>query len=806
MPQEEQNEVNFLGRETELEVLKSFVKSSPYNIFGLYGTPMIGKTTLVDEFVDTEPLLDAYEIIWVQFEQGQSPEKALLEALERNNKELANLSFEKPTLFLIENFELCLVLTGNSSVMHSIQGECAKIKTFLKQVDTLTNIKVILESRFQLNTVDLGIHRIATLPDVELKGVETQHFKELYLQKGFTSEEFDAICHNFSNHTWLLSMAHAHADSIYRKKLHKMITRPSNVTTYLWTLLEEILSKLPRAELLLLCGLIIKNVMDEKEIEEAFEDLEAFSQTMVSYSIDSLEQKFLIQEKEDLFTINPYLREVCFYFMQKQHKEEIEFLRRMDYFNTDPLPQYSIPRQLLERGHYSDFYNYIRRLRKDRNHKEAHKALNYAIDSDHLIERAQLFNEIAITYKEQGEHGKAIAALDRAFEIEPDRVESLNELALIYKKEKRYEEAIVILKRSLTRRPNDVKTLNVLAITYTKVDDFDNALKIVEQGLKLEWQEDYFKNTREKIFKSMNEFHKNKYSSKPKRTNLKKLLANRRIKDFLEIALIRANMLDENDLVQQLQHLHDSFSTIEHSRDIGKITTEEYFQKIFSIATAISPIHDKLDASYKDAKNTSNSTTKILWLTATPANTNPLSLEGEYNKINKKLQEAAQPNQFILKPKEQVNLTEFKEQIELFNPHILHFSGHGDQKIEGQQQGGIALQNEHKNDVAFLSALKLHILFEYFKEDLSIELVILNCCYSAEQALAIAKHVPYVIGTTRAITNQQAIKFSEGFYFKYVQTNNIIRSFRSGIATAEMAGAAKIDFILYKDGNPIISS
>jgi hypothetical protein len=49
-------------------------------------------------------------------------------------------------------------------------------------------------------------------------------------------------------------------------------------------------------------------------------------------------------------------------------------------------------------------------------------------------------------------------------------------------------------------------------------------------------------------------------------------------------------------------------------------------------------------------------------------------------------------------------------------------------------------------------------------EGIKIEVVILNACHQADQAKAIAKHVPYVIGTNDAIDDNVAIEFSTGFY------------------------------------------
>lgn len=188
---------------------------------------------------------------------------------------------------------------------------------------------------------------------------------------------------------------------------------------------------------------------------------------------------------------------------------------------------------------------------------------------------------------------------------------------------------------------------------------------------------------------------------------------------------------------------------------------------------------------------------RILMLTANPAETTKLNLNKEHSKITVKLQD--QPDRFELKRKDAVDKTAFKEETELYQPDIIHFSGHGE---KGGDYGGIVLQNEDRNGYEMLSASKLDALFEYFKDEFSMKAVVLNACFSQDQAEVIARHVPYVVGATVRVVDEQAIAFSTGFYFKLVSVNNLDfeRAFKSGRMEAISAGAQKQDFVLYKNG------
>lgn len=191
-----------------------------------------------------------------------------------------------------------------------------------------------------------------------------------------------------------------------------------------------------------------------------------------------------------------------------------------------------------------------------------------------------------------------------------------------------------------------------------------------------------------------------------------------------------------------------------------------------------------------------NGKLKILMLTANPAGSYQLELEKEHSRITKKLQEKTE--QFSLIVHHAVNNTEFKELNETTKPNILHFSGHGD-------SNGIMLQNDDKNGSKLLSANALDALFEYFvDEGILFKAVVLNACYSEDQAKAIANHVPYVIASTTAISDEAAIAFSVGFYFKLdAQGENIEQSFRSGRTQAVTSGAEKSYFALFKGGDKI---
>jgi Effector-associated domain 11/CHAT domain len=186
----------------------------------------------------------------------------------------------------------------------------------------------------------------------------------------------------------------------------------------------------------------------------------------------------------------------------------------------------------------------------------------------------------------------------------------------------------------------------------------------------------------------------------------------------------------------------------------------------------------------------------ILMLTALPAGTTEVDLNKEMARISEKLQEKTTLFEFVIK--RGVNGNNFKELTETHQPTILHFSGHG---MDGGAQGGLVLQNEEKNGYELLSPQKLEALFQYFKRTFQIQTVLLNACLSEEQAQGIAKHVPYVVGTTVEIANDYCVAFSVGFYFSLAKSgHDYEQAFYSGRTEAFMKGANEKDFVFYKKG------
>lgn len=149
------------------------------------------------------------------------------------------------------------------------------------------------------------------------------------------------------------------------------------------------------------------------------------------------------------------------------------------------------------------------------------------------------------------------------------------------------------------------------------------------------------------------------------------------------------------------------------------------------------------------------SKTKILILAANPKNTSRRRLDEEVRDIEAGVERARFREQFEIVTKFALRTGDIQRALLDEKPTIVHFAGQGD--------GANGLIVEDKDGKAKLvSTYALARLFKFFKDE--IECVVLNACYSEEQAEAIREHIGYVTGVEGEVTSRQAIQFATGFY------------------------------------------
>lgn len=154
-------------------------------------------------------------------------------------------------------------------------------------------------------------------------------------------------------------------------------------------------------------------------------------------------------------------------------------------------------------------------------------------------------------------------------------------------------------------------------------------------------------------------------------------------------------------------------------------------------------------------KQTTKPKITILFLAAEPTDSGRLRLGQEHREIERRLNLAKLKDKFNLEQVFAVRAEDFTEALLHHNPTIVHFAGHG------TSIGSICIEDISGKSLPVDSKV-ISDLFEAFKTQ--VKCVVLNACYSKEQAEEISKHIDYVVGVPNSINDSSAIAYSLGFY------------------------------------------
>jgi tetratricopeptide (TPR) repeat protein len=167
---------------------------------------------------------------------------------------------------------------------------------------------------------------------------------------------------------------------------------------------------------------------------------------------------------------------------------------------------------------------------------------------------------------------------------------------------------------------------------------------------------------------------------------------------------------------------------------------------------------------------------KILVVAANPLGSSPLKLDHEVKTIKEALKRSRNRDNFDVDYQLAATPSELRRALLDFEPHILHFSGHGAGEkgllfVSDESMGSLyrsddgAVRSRSSSDtdeIKFVPAQPLANLLKLCDEHL--ECVVLNACYSDVQGNAISANIAFTIGMRDQVADNVAIKFSQGFY------------------------------------------
>jgi CheY-like chemotaxis protein len=210
--------------------------------------------------------------------------------------------------------------------------------------------------------------------------------------------------------------------------------------------------------------------------------------------------------------------------------------------------------------------------------------------------------------------------------------------------------------------------------------------------------------------------------------------------------------------------------------------TEDRCQKLGATKFLRKPV--PLDTLRGAVKEAAQEPLRILFVAANPRGTPVLELDEEIRAIEQTLSSTLYRDRIKLVQAPAIRFSDLQTCLLRHKPHIVHFSGHG-------CNTGELLFKDDSGNISPVPPNTLSDLFAILKDN--IQCVILSACYAEEQASAIARHIPCVIGMSRQIEDRSAIRFAKGFYEAIGYGRDLKTAFALGCAQAGYGDHAHAD-------------
>lgn len=175
---------------------------------------------------------------------------------------------------------------------------------------------------------------------------------------------------------------------------------------------------------------------------------------------------------------------------------------------------------------------------------------------------------------------------------------------------------------------------------------------------------------------------------------------------------------------------------------------------------------------------------KVLFLAANPINTERLRLDQEVRSIDQALRSAKFRDCFDLQQQWALRVADLQGHLLHYQPTIVHFSGHG-------SDIGELLLEDTNGSARPIPQQALSSLFAVLRGN--TRCVVLNACFSSNQATAIAEHIDYVIGVPNTVGDEAAIAFSVAFYQALGYGQSVKTAFELGKIQIDLEGLGEQD-------------
>lgn len=169
---------------------------------------------------------------------------------------------------------------------------------------------------------------------------------------------------------------------------------------------------------------------------------------------------------------------------------------------------------------------------------------------------------------------------------------------------------------------------------------------------------------------------------------------------------------------------------------------------------------------------------RILFLASSPTDQARLAIADEWRLVEDRIRTSRYREEIALFSRWATRTDDLQQALLEIQPHIVHFSGHGESDgIYLQQADGTAQK---------VPAEALARVFDTFKDD--VRIVVFNACFSAEYARIIAEHIAVAVGMRRVVEDEATRAFVFGFYSGLGYGRSVQDAFKIGISQVVLEG------------------
>jgi hypothetical protein len=194
-----------------------------------------------------------------------------------------------------------------------------------------------------------------------------------------------------------------------------------------------------------------------------------------------------------------------------------------------------------------------------------------------------------------------------------------------------------------------------------------------------------------------------------------------------------------------------------------------------------------------------NNTSVILLLGASPGDRVALRLDAEFDRIDRAVRLGSLRDRFSIRVSQETRGDQLVPLLLENNATVVQFSGHG-------TGDGLVFQTSEAQS----QPLSTDFLGRLFADLPSIRCVVLNACYSAAQANAIATHIGAVIAMNDRVSDVAASAFSEVFYQALAEGSSLRSAFDLAVVHVEAASPGESDTPMWigaeEAGNEVLAA